>query len=321
MDDAQRASGTRSMRLWALPIIALVVAFGGLAFSPARTTAATQVKVVVVVGPVEGSTARYVRDARSYASLARSLGASVTEIYSPNATWTRVKAAAKGANIFIYLGHGNGYPSPYGPFSGLTRNGLGLNKVAGRGNSNVKYYGQTLVASGLKLAPNSIVLLNHLCYASGDSEWGRKNPTKSVAMQRADGYGTGFLRAGAKAVMANGISSLGSIISDLLRPQDDRPDLPVRPGLDRLPRIPLRLQARGVGHRLDGPVCGQSLLPLRSGQADRHGHPGPCRRLTALRRPAWPSLTTHRSTRRPRTRVRPSPPPGRGRPLRSRRCR
>ena len=128
-----------------------------------------------------------------------------------------MKAAAAGANIFIYLGHGNGYPSPYGPFSGLTRNGLGLNKVAGHGNSNVKYYGQTLIASGLKLAPNSVVLLNHLCYASGDSEWGRKNPTKSVAAQRADGYGTGFLRAGAKAVMANGISSLAPIITDLMQ--------------------------------------------------------------------------------------------------------
>ena len=30
------------------------------------------------------------------------------EIYSPNATWSKVKAAAQGANVLIYLGHGNG---------------------------------------------------------------------------------------------------------------------------------------------------------------------------------------------------------------------
>ena len=35
-------------------------------------------------------------------------------------------------------------------------------------------------------------------------------------MQRADGYGTGFLRTGAKAVFANGNGSLSSIITDLL---------------------------------------------------------------------------------------------------------
>ena len=125
-------------------------------------------------------------------------------MYSPNATWTQVQKAAKGANIFIYLGHGNGYPSPYGAFSSLRKNGLGLNASGGHGNSNVKYWGQTYMRTGLHLAPNSVVLLNHLCYSSGNSEPGRADPTKSVAMQRADGYGTGFLRTGAKAVFANG---------------------------------------------------------------------------------------------------------------------
>jgi hypothetical protein len=215
MNGAQRASGNRTMRLVALSIFALVVGFGGLAANPAPTTAATSVKVVIVVGPVEGSTAKYVRDAKSYADLARSLGAKVTEVYSPNATWTKVKAAAKGANILIYLGHGNGYPSPYGPFAATRRNGMGLNSSAGHGNSNVKYYGQTQV-KGLALAKNSVVLLNHLCYASGDSEPGRANPSKATAMKRADGYGTGFLRSGAKAVFASGNGSLGPIITDLL---------------------------------------------------------------------------------------------------------
>lgn len=214
---AQRASSISPIRLRALAIVAMVMAVGGLAVSPARTIAADSVKVVIVVGPVEGSTAGYIRDAKSYAAQARSLGAHVVEVYSPNATWTKVKAAAKGANILIYLGHGNGYPSPYGAFAATRRNGMGLNASAGSGNSNVKYYGQYYMRTGLDLATNSVVLLNHLCYASGDSEPGRANPTTSVAKTRADGYGTGFLRTGAKAVFATGLGSLGPIISDLMR--------------------------------------------------------------------------------------------------------
>ena len=110
-----------------LSFLTLALAFGGFIASPTQATAASQVKVVIVVGPVEGSTAKYIDHARQYAAQARAYGAAVTEIYSPRATWTKVKAAAVGANIFIYLGHGNGYPSPYGPFSSLRKNGLGLN--------------------------------------------------------------------------------------------------------------------------------------------------------------------------------------------------
>ena len=215
MNIARRASRIQTIRLVALPILALALAFSGLAAHPATAVAGTTVKVVVVVGPVEGSTAKYIRSAKSYAELARSYGAIVVEVYSPRATWAKVKAAAKGASIFIYLGHGNGYPSPYGPMSGERRNGMGLNKTYGHGNSNVKYYGQTFMRSGLDLATNSVVLLNHLCYASGNSEPGRKLPSTSIAKQRADGYATGFLRTGARAEFATGNGSLSPILTDL----------------------------------------------------------------------------------------------------------
>jgi hypothetical protein len=211
---AHRASSHRTIRFLAMAVLASTVALGGLAAAP-EPAAAAGVKVVIIVGPVESNTSRYLRHAKEYAALARSLGAQVTEVYSPKATWTRVKAAAKGANILIYLGHGNGSPSPYGAFSASRRNGMGLNRSASHGHANVKYYGQSMV-QWLDLDRNAVVLLNHLCYASGNSEPGRTLPSKSVAMQRADGYGTGFLRAGAKAVFANGHGGLDSIITDLL---------------------------------------------------------------------------------------------------------
>ena len=114
-----------------------------MAITPAAASASTAppLKVVIVVGPVESMTSTYIADARALAKQARSYGAAVTEIYSPNAVWSRVKSAVQGANLFIYLGHGNGSPSPY-PYSPSNKNGLGLNATAGHGNSNVKYYGE-----------------------------------------------------------------------------------------------------------------------------------------------------------------------------------
>ena len=56
----------------------------------------------------------------------------------------------------------------------------------------------------LDLAPGAIVLLHHLCYASGNSEPGNAEPSVSVARQRADNYAAGFLKAGASAVIADG---------------------------------------------------------------------------------------------------------------------
>lgn len=200
-----------------MSVLALTVALGGLVANPGQAEAASPMKVVVVVGPVGSSTSKYISSARTYAAQARSYGASVVELYSPNATWTKVKSAAKGANILIYLGHGNGYPSPYGAFSAYTKDGLGLNKAAGGGNNNNKYYGEYYIKTGLDLAANAVVILNRLCYASGNSEWGRANPTKATAKKRVDFYGAGFLRTGAKAVFANGIDSVASIIHDLFK--------------------------------------------------------------------------------------------------------
>jgi hypothetical protein len=211
---AQRASFRRSVRVTALTMVAaLVVALGAVA-NPAPADAAT-IKVVIVVGPVGSSTSNYIYHAKKYATQARSYGAKVVEIYSPNATWSKVKAAAKGANLLIYLGHGNGYPSPYGSFQRYTKDGLGLNRVAGAGNSNTKYWGEYYIDRDIQMAPNAVVILNRLCYASGNSEWGRANPSKSTAIKRVDNYGAGFLRAGAKAVFAHAIESAGPTIKAL----------------------------------------------------------------------------------------------------------
>ncbi len=222
---AQRASSgpRRFVSLVALVALALsLTAAPALAASPGSPATAvasattSRPKVVVIVGPAGSATANYIAAAKRLAAQARAYGASVTELYSPNATWTRVRSATAGANLLIYLGHGNGSPSPY-PGSQNSQNGLGLNASASGSNSNVRYYGETYVARYLKLAPNSVVILNRLCYASGNNEWGKGNPTRSVAIQRVDNYGEGFLRAGAAAVFAEGITDPGYILASLFR--------------------------------------------------------------------------------------------------------
>jgi hypothetical protein len=195
--------------------LAAVIAVGLGALANPSPAAGAGKKVVIVVGPVGSSTREYKDAAKRYASQARSYGANVVEIYSPYATWTKVKAAAQGANLFIYLGHGNGYPSPYGSFQKYTKDGLGLNRSSGNGNYNTKYWGEYYIARYINFAPNAVVILNRLCYASGNSEWGSANPSKSTAIKRVDNYGAGFLRANARAIFAEAIESIAYTIKAL----------------------------------------------------------------------------------------------------------
>src|SRR5947199_14291 len=59
-------------------------------------------------------------------------------------------------------------------------------------------------AMSVAVAPvAALVLMSHLCYASGNPEPGRDEPTLAVAEQRVDNYAAGWLAAGAGAVIAD----------------------------------------------------------------------------------------------------------------------
>lgn len=165
-------------------------------------------KVVIVVGATESTTASYRRDADSIAAEALKYTPNVVKLYSPNATWAKVKAAAQGASIFVYLGHGYGFPSPYRPvLSPDVHNGMGLNAVGGIDDWDKKYYGEDPISKEIRFAKDAIVLLNHLCYSAGSSESHHAEPTMSVARQRVDNYASGFIKAGARTVIAQSWTS------------------------------------------------------------------------------------------------------------------
>jgi flagellar hook assembly protein FlgD len=178
--------------------------------APASVQAATGAKVAIIVGATHGSTPKYRDYGNQIAATALKYTSNVVKVFSPNATWSKVKAAVNGASIVVYLGHGNGWPSPYTYDANYTtKDGFGLNadlnndgKLSDYEN---KYYGEPSIRS-LTPARNAVVLLFHLCYASGNSEPGDADPTLTTAKKRVDNYGAAFIQAGARAVIANGHS-------------------------------------------------------------------------------------------------------------------
>jgi hypothetical protein len=161
-------------------------------------------KVVVVVGPVGSHNADYGRQAAQIVAEARRYMPNVTLVQSPRATWRRVKAVAQGASVFVYLGHGNGYPSRYGRFHGDTKNGMGLDPASGANGLRHINYGEDRIRASIRFAPGAAVLLYRLCYASGNTEPGLNEGTTRQSRQRVDGYAAGFLDAGAGIVFADG---------------------------------------------------------------------------------------------------------------------
>lgn len=215
----RKTSPAASLALLVLASVVLAAASAsaapGVMAATATASTSAQPKVVIIVGATESATSAY----RSYAdaeyATALKYTPNVVKVYSPDATWAAVQAAVKDANVVIYHGHGNGWPAPY-PYDPnfTTRDGFGLNKVAGAGDSNRVYYGEPYIRT-LSFAPGALILLHNLCYASGDSEPGNPQPTLSVAEQRADNYASAFLAAGASAVIADGHMGAGAYLDAL----------------------------------------------------------------------------------------------------------
>ncbi len=210
------------MRRFASALVALLL-LGGMV-TPGAVSAAPRdgPKVVVIVGPVGDLTERYLTRGEAAAREAERFTNDVTRVFTPDATWPAVRQALQGADLVVYLGHGNGWPSQYRdrPFP-PTQNGFGLNPVAGGGHDAHQYFGEGPIAAQVRLGSDAIVLLHHLCYASGNTEPGLPEGTVEEARQRVDNYAAGFIAAGAAAVIAEGHQSPAWYVRSIL--SGDRP--------------------------------------------------------------------------------------------------
>ncbi len=203
-----------------LDLATVVMTIGVIDLDPLAAFAAgrSHAKVAIIVGPVGGYTDYYRSLANEAAVAARQRSDDVETLYSPDATWAAARRVLEGASIVVYLGHGNGWPSPYrDSLFRPTQNGLGLNPVAGVDDSAHQYFGESYLARSIHLAPGAVVILSHLCYASGNPEPGGAEPSLSVARQRADNYAAGWVAAGAAAVIAEAHSGPAYYVRALLR--------------------------------------------------------------------------------------------------------
>ena len=118
----------------ALAVGLLTAGIGIVVNPPSAVAASYQTKVVIVVGQTQSATARYRADADATAAEFAKYTSNITKVYSPHATWSAVKAAAQGANVLVYMGHGSGWPNPYVSYlQPNSDNGMGLDgPVAGR---------------------------------------------------------------------------------------------------------------------------------------------------------------------------------------------
>jgi len=199
-------------------VAAAILLLGGAGSVAARAEAAHAApKVVVIVGPAGGATPYYRTLADQTAAAAEKLTPNVVRVYSPDATWERVKAALEGASVVVYLGHGNGWPSIYhDALFASTEDGFGLNPQAGAADAH-QYFGEARIAAEVHLARNAVVVFSHLCYASGNSEPDLPEGTLDQAQQRVDNYAAGFLKAGAGAVIADAYLSPEYYVTSVLR--------------------------------------------------------------------------------------------------------
>lgn len=194
----------------ALLLVAIVVAVGMIAAHASGARAgsdAAGLKAVIIVGPASSSTEEYLDEGERIARQAEAQGMDVRRVFTPHATWARVRGAIQGAKLVVYLGHGNGWPSPMGPFRGESKDGFGLNPCDGEcGRSGpTKYYGEDFIRDKVRLGADAVVLLHRLCYSAGNGE-GYMPPVfdRDLATRRVSNFASGFLDAGAGVVFALG---------------------------------------------------------------------------------------------------------------------
>jgi putative cell wall-binding protein len=234
-------------RLRAPLVAALVAALVVLSTLPAATNAAGY-KVAVIVGPTGAQTSDYRSYADDVAAAATARGATVVKVYSPNATWANVKAAVNGANIIVWMGHGNGWPNPYtSPPNSLSSteptdrdNGWGLNRTTTNADgdnwsSTMVYCGEkallgTLTSAstaqwsycggstntdGITPAPGFVMIYAHACYTPGAGE-ARPASSETIAKARVANYSYPVLKLGAGAYFATDYGDEADLVSRLL---------------------------------------------------------------------------------------------------------
>jgi hypothetical protein len=192
-------------RCWKQKLLLVLLAAVAAWSSPAL---AERPRAVVVAGPVDPPlhkrTRAHIAEAQMVARVVEEAGYHVVRLYHPEATWDRVREASRGASLFIYYGHGNGY-GWQGHTDSSWIDGLCLtdpeNPDAVRAGKGVPG-GNADDLVDLELRPGATVALVHTCYAAGSSQGDWRAVSHGLASKRVSSYADAFFRAGAGEYLA-----------------------------------------------------------------------------------------------------------------------
>ena len=281
-----------------IPLVAALV-LGLAPVAPPSSAAAAGEKVVIIVGPVGAQTDNYREKGDRIAETAEAAGADVVKVYSPNATWDNVREAVDGANIIVYVGHGNGYPNPYSSGTEYTDrvNGWGLNMREDDGDGDTinrrhgllrregaawsadrlrrpgrrTYCGGT-ANDGITPAPGFVMIYSNACYTPGAGESFDTPATEATALTRVASYSRPVFALGGRAYFA---SDLGLV--EARRPLASQPGNGLRRAVrdeqrvrrgrpSRAPASALRRRSPGLAPEDRWPRRPARLLPRVRGQ-------------------------------------------------------
>ena len=140
-------------------------------------------KAVIIVG--DESCKKFVPAAKEFAEFLRSLGIKVKELYPPHSTSDNVIKASRSANIFVYKGHGNN---------------SGVICLEDRHMYNLE------LEEKIQLAPNAVVMYNHVCTGAGSSAGDRQSISYTTARDRVFLNARPYINNGAGIYFANNFS-------------------------------------------------------------------------------------------------------------------
>jgi len=166
----------------------------------------SQLKAVLVVGPLNSETATAIEDMKGIASYLRDSGVIVFEFYYKEAIWADIVKASEGAHIFIYQGHGTN-KGDSGRVGGLVltadKNLPKYTIVPGSMLAKINGFVETRdIESELKLHKNALVIFKSVCFATGSSASDFDEISLELAQKRVCEYSLPFTRIGAGATLA-----------------------------------------------------------------------------------------------------------------------
>jgi len=184
--------------------------------SIAPTAASSALNAVAIVGDVNANTERYKNDMDTAVQALQNHGVTVHKFYHGESafTWADIVAAAEGAELILYMGHGvySGsmpYPDIVGGFWLRDGHFISPNQI----RTDLDGW----------LAEDSAIIFSHACFTAGSSSVDPRDLPLSEAQRRVQMYAEPFVDLGMRTYFANNyFGSAANFVNQLLADLEER---------------------------------------------------------------------------------------------------